>query len=69
MATAYRVEYTNEFNTFQASDSMTLEQASQMVTRLYEREVWGKVSSVVITPSDKPLDTRTIHEIESNVIS
>lgn len=68
MAQAYRVEYTNEDSTFCVSDTMTLEQASQMVMRLYEG-AWGQVSSVVVAPSDQPLDTRTIAEIEANIIT
>lgn len=68
MAQAYRVEYTNEHNTFCASDTMTLAEASQMVMRLYEG-AWGKVSSVVVTPSDQPLDTRSLAEIEANIIA
>jgi len=67
-AIVYQVDYTNQYGEQSIRADFTLEQASQMVLRLCEGTAWGNVRSVVITPTERMVDPRSIEEIEAEVI-
>jgi len=67
--TGYTVEYDNEHGHFEMRANFTRDQAGQMASTLFRLPSWGKVAKVVITPSNIPLDTRSIDEIEAQAIA
>lgn len=65
----YDVTYENEFGEMSMSDGFSRVQAAQMAATLFRLPSWGDVKWVRITKTDRPLDTRSIEEIEGNIIS
>lgn len=71
----FEVEHTNEYGTFASTGEFSLELALQFANTLFTLRnkdgspCWGNVTEVKITRTDRPLDTRTLEEIERNSIA
>lgn len=58
----HTVAYTNEYGDHRLSAEFGARDAAQMAANLLRDPRWGRVTTVTITRTDRPVDTRTIAE-------